>query len=215
MRLPAYLTENTHFFGEKKWGFWSIALLPDGMLLFLEPCGKNDNSLPTLVLTIMVMACLWEAHVHAMPLHLASRRLLLWNICKRALRTFLSLAVAAIAGSALAGLFLPAYQCYTDRARVTAAIAQTSELRQEIEHRASVAKTLKSTGLGLMLPRLQGKSFSNGFVLENGAIALVIDEPPAALLFTPQLVDVNSGAIQWSCRGYPSKSMPVMCRAPG
>jgi len=215
VRLPASLTENPRFFGGKKWVFWSIALLPAVMLLLLNPCEKNDNPLPTLFLSIMVMACLWEAHVHAMPHHLASGLMLLWHVCKRALRTFFSLTVAAIVGSMLAGIFLSNYHCYTGRARVAAAIAQISELKLEIERRASIAKTLKGAGLGLAFPRRQGNYPSNGFILEDGVIVLVMEEPPTAVLFSPKLVDTTSGALEWACRGYPAKSVPSMCRVPG
>ena len=215
MRLPAYLTENPQFFGGRRWVFWSIGLLPAVMLLLSKPCGTNENWLATMLLPVMVMACFWEAHVQALSLNPTNRVRLLLRVCKRALRTLLFLAVAALLSSVLVGIFLPAYQCYTQRARVAAAIVSgTAELRSEIDRRASATKTLKGTGLALKLPKGQGKQNLNGFILEDGAIVLVIEQPPAALLFTPRLLDMNSGVVQWSCRGFPEKSVPAECHDP-
>ena len=116
---------------------------------------------------------------------------MLWQVCKRAFRTLRSVAVAGLLPLVLIGFLLPGYACYSDRARVTEAILKLSEPQQEIEYRASVNKTLKGTGVGLEFPQQQGRYPSNGFILENGAIALVMAEPPAAVLFTPKLVDAN------------------------
>lgn len=163
----------------------------------------------------MVMACLWEAHVQAIRLELAGWAML-WQACKRTLKTLASVIFAGLLPLALIALMLPPmYSCHTsDRVKVSIALSSISELRREIEHRASTAKTLKDAGLGLTLQKPEGKSLSNGFVLENGAIVLVLEDPPAAVLFTPELADANSGAVQWSCRGYPSKSVPATCRVP-
>lgn len=173
-----------------------------------------------MLLSIIVMACFWEAHVQTLPLHLASRAMLLWRICTRAFRTLLSVAFAGLPIFVLIGIILPQYSCNApDRARVYNAIQiNTSELQREIERRASVSKTLKGAGLGLTLAPRQDAALtarSNGFVLENGTIVLVIEEPPATVRFTPKLVDAHSGALEWACRGYPAKSMPAKCREPG
>lgn len=202
------------FFGGHRWVFWIVALLPAVTLLLSFECMKNGNWPAPMLLTVMMMACLWEAHVQTIRTHSQDRRMWLWQFCKRALKTLLRVAFTGLLPFVLLGLLLPSYACYSDRARVTGAMAETSELRHEIERRASTAKTLKDSGLGLEVSKTEGKFRSNGFVLENGSVVLVLEEPPAAVLFTPQLVDANSGAIEWSCRGYPSKSVPARCRYP-
>lgn len=216
MKPPASLTENPRFFGGRKWVFWSIALLPTVTLhlLLSDPCRKDGHWPAPVLLTIMVMSCLWEAHAQALRIELAGKAML-WHVCQRALRTLLSVIVAGLLPVVLLMISLANYACYADRARVSEAIASITESRQEIERHTSVTKTLKGAGLGLEIPKPQGGPPSNGFILEDGAIVLVVKEPPAAVLFTPKLVDAHSGAIKWSCRGYPAKSMPMECREPG
>jgi len=200
-------------FGGHRWVFWPIAFLPAVALLLSHHCLENGNWPASMLLTVMLMACLWEAHAQALRMGLAGKGMLS-HVCKRTLKTLLSVIFSGLLPFVLLGLLLPSYACYSDRARVTGAMAETSELRHEIERRASTAKTLKDSGLGLEVSKTEGKFRSNGFVLENGSVVLVLEEPPAAVLFTPQLVDANSGAIEWSCRGYPAKSMPTKCRVP-
>lgn len=204
------------FFGGHRWVFWPIALIPAATLLlsFHFHCMKNDSWPTPLLLIFMLMACLWEAHAQALRMGLEGKGML-WHVFKRTLKTLRSVIFSGLLPFVLVGIILPQYSCYINQSRVTAAIANTFEPRQEIERRASVNKTLKGAGLGLKFPILPESLLSGGFVLEDGVIVLVMEKPPAAVLLTPQLVDAHSGAIKWSCRGYPAKSMPARCRKPG
>ena len=169
--------------------------------------------LPVMLLTVMLMACLWEAHAQALRMGLAGKGML-WQVCERTLGTLLSLTFAGLLPLVLI-VGVIGVEGHTCHAKVYDSIqVSTTELKREIERRASVNKTLKGAGVGLEFPKQQDRYPSNGFVLEDGAIVLVMEEPLAAVLFTPKLVDANSGAIEWSCRGYPSKSMPGNCREP-
>jgi hypothetical protein len=222
VKFLGYLRPEIPFFGDNKWVFRCATLFPAVMLLLSASCMENGTGPAATLLSILVMGCFWEAHVQILPLHLASRAMLLWRICMRAFRTLLSVAFAGLPIFVLIGIIIPQYSCnLPDRARVSNAIGfNTSKLQREIERRASAAKTLKGAGLGLTLPQYQGPVLtalgvlSTGFVLEDGVIVLVIEEPPTTVRFTPQLVDAHSGAIKWSCRGYPAKSVPMKCREP-
>jgi hypothetical protein len=218
-----FLRPDTPFFGANKWVFRCATLFPAAMLLLSASCVENGTWPAATLLSILVMACFWEAHVQTLPLHLASRAIRLWRICTRALRTLLSVAFAGLPIFVLIGIIIPQYSCgLPDRVRVSKVSNtirfNTSALQREIERRASVTKTLKGAGLGLTLPPPRQDAaltaLSNGFVLEDGTIVLVIEEPPATVRFTPKLVDAHSGAIEWSCRGYPAKSVPMKCREP-
>jgi hypothetical protein len=204
-------------FGGHRWVFWIVALLPAVTLLLSFDCMKNGNWPTPMLLTIMLMACLWEAHAQALRMGLTGKPML-WQLGKRTPKTLFSVALAGLLPLVLIGGLLPNYSCnIAERAKVYNAIQlNIPELQREIEHRASVSKTLKGAGLGLTLPPHQ-EAFtarSNGVVLEDGVIVLVMKEPPAAVLFTPKLVNAHSGAIEWSCRGYPAKSVPMKCREP-
>lgn len=205
-------------FGGHRWVFWLLAFLPAVALLASNTCTENGGWPARVLLTVMLMACLWEAHAQALRMGLAGKGML-WQVCKRALKTLLSVIFAGLLPLVLIGISLPGYTCNApDRAKVYEAIqVNTSELRREIERRASINKTLKGAGLGLTLPPRQDAALtarSNGLVLEDGIIVLVIEEPPTTVRFTPKLVNANSGAIEWSCRGYPAKSVPYKCREP-
>ena len=190
-----------------------MALLPT------NSCAENGIWPGLILLPVMLMACLWEAHAQALRMGLTGKSIL-WQLGKRAPKTLFSVAVAGLLPLVLLGgvLGVNTHTCYVERAKVYEAIqVNTSELQREIERRASVTKTLKGSGLGLTLPPRQDAALtarSNGFVLENGVIVLVIEAPQATVRFTPKLVNSNSGAIEWACRGYPAKSVPMKCRIP-
>ena len=197
--------------------FWLVAFLPVAALLSANSCAENSGWPAPMLLTIMLMACLWEAHAQALRMGLTGKPML-WRLGKRTPKTLFSVALAGLLPLVLIGGILPYYSCnIADRAKVYSAIQlNIPELQREIERRASVSKTLKSAGLGLTLAPRQDTftARSNGFILEDGSIVLVIDEPPATVRFTPKLANANSGTLEWACRGYPAKSVPMKCREP-
>lgn len=204
-------------FGGHRWVFWLVAFLPVAALLSASACTENGGWPALILLPVVLMACLWEAHAQALRMGLTGKSML-WQLGKRLPKTLFSVALAGLLPLVLIGGVLPNYSCnMKDRAKVRNAIQlNIPELQREIERRATISKTLKGAGLGLTLaPRQDAFTGpANGFVLDNGSIVLVIDEPPATVRFTPKLVDAHSGTLEWACRGYPSKFVPTKCRVP-
>lgn len=212
MNSRAGRAEIARFFSGRRCLFWFAGLLSALTLMLSDPCNshKYSDTLATAFFTAMVMACFWEAHVTAIGLDLPSHRALLWQICKYALGTLLALLLAGLAGSVVAMLFVPTYQCYTDRARVSEMLALASDLKTSITERISKTNTLEKAGSGLQV-KAQDRVVG-GFVTDSGTIVLISENPPAVVTMTPQIVDGKTGESKWTCLGYPQKLMPMMCR---
>ena len=63
MKFFAYLRPETPFFGDNKWVFGCATLFPAVMLLLSASCVENGTVPAAMLLSILVMACFWEAHV--------------------------------------------------------------------------------------------------------------------------------------------------------
>jgi hypothetical protein len=50
---------------------------------------------------------------------------------------------------------------------------------------------------------------NGGMVSKDGAIIVESEEPPAVIVLTPEM---KGEAVQWQCRGFPTKYMPATCR---
>ena len=106
-------------------------------------------------------------------------------------------------------IFMPSYQCYTQRAKVGGAIGSVAPLQSEITKRAEKAGSLNDVGSHLELP--QNKPIVGGLVSATGHIVVMLDDPPAVFSLIPAM---NAGKVEWRCEGYPAKYMPMLCRKP-
>ena len=123
--------------------------------------------------------------------------------------------VVAIIGI-LAAVALPAYQDYTNRAKVSEMILAGSDSKINIAEYAQVQSTLTQAGSGLSV-NVAGKNIksSTSSVSANGVIVVggsgIGPDPQPTLTLTPTL-DANSGVVNWTCTGTPAKLMPASCK---
>ena len=106
-------------------------------------------------------------------------------------------------------IFMPSYQCYTERAKVSEAIVSVTPLKNEITERAEKFGSLNDAGAQLKLP--SNRRIVGGTISANGHIFVVIEDPPAVFSLIPEM---NAGKVEWRCEGYPAKYMPMLCRKP-
>ncbi len=123
--------------------------------------------------------------------------------------------VVAIIGI-LAAVALPAYQDYTNRAKVSELILAGADAKINISEYAQVKSKLTSSGSGLSV-NSAGLNVSasstvsnNGIITIDGANTFPAGNIPQVVL-TPTL-DVASGVVTWVCSGTPTKYMPASCK---
>ena len=124
--------------------------------------------------------------------------------------------VVAIIGI-LAAVALPAYQDYTNRAKMSELImVAVGDAKIKVSEYAQVKNTLVGSGVGIVLNTAGKYVDSNGansFVTADGLIQVSGSAFPVTTRITlSPVMDTSSGVVVWTCTGTPSKYMPTSCR---
>jgi type IV pilus assembly protein PilA len=196
-----------HFLRPLPGAHWSlpVAIVSSALLIiFAQPCREGPWYAELSWLLLSSSFVVWSNHVSAATVH-GFRQLR--SIAVGTLKDAgLLLAWLVVVGIPL-GIVTPMYQCYTPRAKVSEVVLAASELRTQIGERAQAKGTLDGAGHGLKFTP-SGRVVA-GYVAAGGEIAMVGDDPPVLVVFTPRLLD---GSVKWECRGYPKKIVPTPCR---
>jgi hypothetical protein len=203
------MTTRTPIFFGARWVFWLLLAAPS-VLMVSSVCSQKGTAYQFVFPVVVVLACLWEAHVRSLLDHTARGWRIAAPLFLRFVGTTWRLLLWMLLASIPAIILVPQYACYTDRARFTQVLLQGQTLRDTIEARVQASKTLTHAGEGLQVKR-SGR-LVGGLVTDAGTIYLVSEDPPAVVSLTPQLQDMAQGTLQWKCVGYPARTMPRTCR---
>ena len=198
--------------------FWAAGLLSFFSMLLSDACSPKNGYqfLGGVFLSALILLCAWESHVYEIRNVKENRSTRIKFIFKRAFFTLVcTLGIAAL-GAVAASAFVPAYQCYTDRSRVSEMFRLLSSQREAITERIQTSKTLANSGAGLSIKK-QGR-IVGGVVTESGTMIAISQDPPAVVMLSPEFIKPESatgkGEVKWTCLGYPEKSMPMSCTPP-
>ena len=169
-------------------------------------CVEGQGTWFAVVLTASLCIAGWANHVRLGAIQ-QLRDFGAWLL--RVLFDLLFLFLLSMVCGMVLSVFMPTYQCYGARAKVSEAMVSTGPLRDEITQRAEKAGSLVDAGVNLKLP--QTKRISGGMVSANGQITVFVEEAPAMFSFIPEM---KSGVVEWRCEGFPAKQVPLLCRVP-
>jgi type IV pilus assembly protein PilA len=186
---------------------WSLPvfLVASGMLLTLaQPCKRGPYHLEAASLTAFICVVAWANHLANAPIRNVRAAAVVvghstWDLV---LLVFLMI-VASIPFA----IFLPAYQCYTDRARASEVLLATSGLRTKVEARTAQLGTTVGSGVGFTFVA-SGRARA-GVVSPDGAIVAIGIDPPVVFLLSPRYADSK---VEWKCQGFPTEVVPATCR---
>lgn len=180
----------------KIWIYAIVAALI--VLVFMNTCGDNSTLL-TAMLTSALFLSLWSTQFAIASGRLPDR----WHEYPLALAydfSFLILFAFACA------LVFPTADCYSDRIRVSEALAAVSGVKTDVSEAILANKTIRPQVLDRPT---QFKNLAYLEVESSGRI-LVVTETPSA---TVRLIPNRAGdRIKWECHGRPDKLVPANCR---
>lgn len=186
------------------WTLFAALLTCWVLLLLQQPCREGPRYHELFLIVSTVLMSLWVNHVRHSPLHDLKGALV---VIGRSLYDLLLLSLSlAIVGLPVL-LIMPAYQCYSPRAKVGEMVMSLSPLRAEVGSRLVQAQTLTDSGAGRLIPI--SDRVAGGLVTAEGVIVVVSEDPPAAVVFTPTLAN---GTVSWTCSGFPERLVPTTCR---
>ena len=122
--------------------------------------------------------------------------------------------VVAIIGI-LAAVALPAYQDYTNRAKVSEMILAGSDAKINVSEYAQVKGTLIDSGVAISTCNTAGKNVKTCTVGDDGLITVTGSGGTAMESVTLTLIptmDATSGQVTWVCSGTPNNLVPASCR---
>lgn len=186
---------------------WSLSAALVGVALIFwvaEPCKIGPFYLEAVAATVAVCLVVWANHVAAAPLLSAKA---VATVVARSLYDVFGLFVLYIVASIPLAIFVPTYQCYTDRAKASEVLLAGSVLRPKIEAWVTEHGSLTGSGRGMSLA--QDRRVRGGLVTNDGVIIIAGDDPPVVFILSPALVQ---GKVEWKCYGYPAKVAPASCR---
>ncbi|MEO6018426.1 MAG: hypothetical protein ABIP46_14310, partial [Polaromonas sp.] len=127
------------------WAFWLLAFVPT-IWMSVFTCAANPEYFYSGYSALTALVCVWEAHVRWLEIETPGDFRMIFPILKRAIANILILIFFSLVIALPAALFLPAYQCYTDRAKVSELILASSSVRSEVEERVKASGTLEKSG---------------------------------------------------------------------
>ncbi len=181
-----------------------VILVVAWVFVSVTPCKEPPYYFEASLVTASIFLSLWVSHLRASS-EPDWRRIV--SVAGGALYDLLTIFILSIFVVLAITIVSPIYDCYTPRAKVTEMILTASALRGDIDAHFVQNKTLRDSGLGLVVhPSGRTKA---GLVTNDGTIIAIGEDPPAVVLLQPTVIQ---GQISWRCQGFPAKIMPNVCR---
>lgn len=156
------------------------------------------------MISLTVCLAAWVAHLRVHPVNgWRSVALVVGGALYDLILLFLTIIIITIP----IFIFLPTYQCYTSRHKISELIVAASSNRDEIVERFTTQKTLSNIGSSLEIKT--GGRVKSGVVTPDGVVILASEDPPAVVLLIPSIAE---SGLKWKCIGFPSKFMPQSCK---
>jgi Tfp pilus assembly major pilin PilA len=177
------------------------------IFLLSEPCNENRllQEIDVVSITALLFILSWSYSIHndVPPNSLKNVVLLFFRSSYEALASmflFLILCLPVI-------IFMPAYQCYTERAYNAEVLGLSSDAKVKITQLITSSKSLVNDYSKIDKPVHERIKYF--YVTAEGMILVHAENPDYTLYLTP---NYDNGEVVWTCKSFPIKNSPSICK---
>lgn len=185
-------------------GFYAVWL---AIFLIANPCGDSATlgALWLVSFTALLFILAWSYSIRSTLGPTSAKNISVLFL--RAIYEALSMALAFMILCVPLLVFMPTYQCYTDRAYNSEILVVVSSAKTEVTDLIKASGGIENDYSHVMAPKHERVDHFQ--ITPNGMILVHAKDPSFTIYLTP---NIKGNDLVWVCKSYPPKASPSLCR---